>query len=414
MSVPWNTDPREHVERAAALLAVAKGGPPPPAAPCADGSVTSYLYQGNCTTITDPAGKWKAYTSDALGNLTLVTEPAPGGGNHQTTYTYNLLNKLTGVNMPRGSVTQTRTFNYSLTTGRLMSATNPENGTVSYTYRADGSLASKTDAKSQQTTYTYDGYGRLTQAAGYSYYYDSNPLDASYPPNYGWGRLAAVAWTSSSMGMNFTEMYRYSVGGLMIGKRVQLSPNPDPNLPGGKGTETSNLDATFTYDAEGHYLGPQGYPDWPQSFAYSRDTLGRPSGITANPLNPGDDPRLVVKDVIYGVAGEMQQARVYKEPPVNAYGTSYLKRTWSYNTLFQATRETAVDEESYGPTATTVLDLQYTYTAGQNNGRITQRTEAVSGEQVSYSYDSLNRLIQAVTTGGARHRSGAQARRASQ
>jgi YD repeat-containing protein len=163
----------------------------------ADGSVTSYLYQGNCTTITDPAGKWKAYTSDAMGNLTLVSEPAPGGGTHQTTYTYNLLNKLTGVSMPRGSVTQTRTFNYDLTTGRLMSATNPENGTVSYTYRADGSLASKTDAKNQQTTYTYDSYGRLTQAAGYSYYYDSNPLDASYPPGYGWGRLAAVAWTST-------------------------------------------------------------------------------------------------------------------------------------------------------------------------------------------------------------------------
>jgi len=36
----------------------------------------------------------------------------------------NLLNKLTGVNMPRGSVTQTRTFNYDLTTGRLTSATN--------------------------------------------------------------------------------------------------------------------------------------------------------------------------------------------------------------------------------------------------------------------------------------------------
>jgi len=46
-----------------------------------------------------------------------------------------------------------------------------------------------------------------------------------------------------------------------------------------------------------------------------------------------------------------------------------------------------------------VLDLQYSYTAGQNNGRITQRTDAVSGEQVSYTYDSLNRLIQAVTTG---------------
>jgi len=30
---------------------------------------------------------------------------------------------------------------------------------VSYTYNADGSLASKTDAKNQQTAYTYDTYG---------------------------------------------------------------------------------------------------------------------------------------------------------------------------------------------------------------------------------------------------------------
>jgi len=108
--------------------------------------------------------------------------------------------------MPRGSVTQTRTFNYNLTTGWLTSATNPETGTVSYTYNADGSLASKTDAKNQPTTYTYDNYGRLTQAStnnpygqpipdsSYTYYYDSNPLDSTYPPyppNYGWGRLTA-------------------------------------------------------------------------------------------------------------------------------------------------------------------------------------------------------------------------------
>ncbi len=173
--------------------------------------------------LRSPAGKWKTYTSDAMGNLIQVTEPAPGTGTYQTTYTYNLLNKLTGVSMPRGGVTQTRTFNYNLTTGWLTSATNPETGTVSYTYNADGSLASKTDAKNQPTTYTYDNYGRLTNSStstssaawgqpipdsSYTYYYDSNPLDSTYPPNYGWGRLTAVAWTSSSMGMNFAVSSR--------------------------------------------------------------------------------------------------------------------------------------------------------------------------------------------------------------
>ncbi|HUP04205.1 MAG TPA: RHS repeat-associated core domain-containing protein [Bryobacteraceae bacterium] len=43
--------------------------------------------------------------------------------------------------------------------------------------------------------------------------------------------------------------------------------------------------------------------------------------------------------------------------------------------------------------------MQYTQTAGQNNGRIAQTTDGVSGEQVNYTYDSLLRLTGASTTG---------------
>ena len=39
---------------------------------------TTYSYQGNATTVTDPAGKWKKFTSDAFGNLTQVEEPNSG------------------------------------------------------------------------------------------------------------------------------------------------------------------------------------------------------------------------------------------------------------------------------------------------------------------------------------------------
>ena len=44
------------------------------------------------------------------------------------------------------------------------------------------------------------------------------------------------------------------------------------------------------------------------------------------------------------------------------------------------------------------LDLQYGYTAGANTGQITSSSEAVSGEQVAHTYDSLKRLIKAETT----------------
>ena len=100
-----------------------------------DGSTTTYQYQGNNVTVTDPAGKAKSFTMDALGNLVTVWENDPSLGVVGTAYAYDVLNHLTVVSMQRGTTTQTRMFNY--TTGHtvgafLLSATNPESGTVTY------------------------------------------------------------------------------------------------------------------------------------------------------------------------------------------------------------------------------------------------------------------------------------------
>lgn len=67
--------------------------------------------------------------------------------------------------MPRPSGTQTRTFVHN---GKLLQkATNPENGTVTYTYNSYNKVATKTDAKGQATVYTYDTYARLTKVQRY-------------------------------------------------------------------------------------------------------------------------------------------------------------------------------------------------------------------------------------------------------
>ena len=113
---------------------------------------------GNTVRVTDAAGKWKTHLMDALGNLVKVTEPLVG----DTNYTYDALNHLTQVSMVRGGETQTRTFVYDPTTQRLMSATNPETGAVTYAYNADGTLLSKTDAKGQRIQYGYDDKQRVT------------------------------------------------------------------------------------------------------------------------------------------------------------------------------------------------------------------------------------------------------------
>ena len=137
--------------------------------------------------------KWKQFTYDAQGSLVVVTEPDPKNVNNTltTNYTYNGINQLTGVSMTRGTVTQTRSFQW--TASDLTQSTNPENGTVTYQYDLAHHVTLRTDAKNQRTTYNYDSYGRVTQG----HHYDANNVvqtgqDVTYnyddPNHNAWGR----------------------------------------------------------------------------------------------------------------------------------------------------------------------------------------------------------------------------------
>ncbi len=133
------------------------------------------------------------------------------------------------------AATQTRTFNYRATPGAyLLSATNPENGTVNYTYNSDSTLATKTDAKGQQVQYSYDSYKRVNQIRRYpvtggaedpaqrtSFYYDSNPFDGGAYSHYTAGRLAAVQYGYWN---GVYEWYSYTQAGSRTSKRVQNQP----------------------------------------------------------------------------------------------------------------------------------------------------------------------------------------------
>ncbi len=47
------------------------------------------------------------------------------------------------------------------------------------------------------------------------------------------------------------------------------------------------------------------------------------------------------------------------------------------------------------------VSISYSYSATQNNGKITSQTDNLSGEQIVYTYDALNRLASAQATSGA-------------
>jgi RHS repeat-associated protein len=356
-------------------------------------STTSYSYAGNTVTVTDPAAKTKTFTKDAFGNLTQVQEPDPALGTVSTTYTYDILNHLTSVSMPRGSNTQTRTFNYTsgTTVGiNLYSATNPENGTVRYAYNSDNTLQTKTDAKGQLFAYTYDGYKRLTQIRlGGNLYrtfmYDGNSPDPTFSGSYTSGRLVAVQnaqfsapGTGAVTALQFTEMYAYTQSGQISGKRLQSNQT----VTGGT-VETLNMDAHYTYDSEGK-MTSVAYPTtyaWNGSalvgtagptYTYSFDAMDRATGLKDQNNNTA------VSGVTYNAANQFLT--------INYFSAN---ETRTYNSTNQMTRLSIPSS----------LDISYNFPGTTNNGQISSQTDNISGETVTYQYDSLKRLISASGSG---------------
>jgi RHS repeat-associated protein len=66
---------------------------------------------------------------------------------------------------------------------------------------------------------------------------------------------------------------------------------------------------------------------------------------------------------------------------------TFNSETRQYNNLNQMTRLTI----------TGALDISYNFPAGTNNGKISTQTDNISGETVTYQYDSLNRLLSATS-----------------
>ncbi len=369
-----------------------------------DGSITHYSYSGNTVTVTDPANKTKTFTMDALGNLTQVQEPDPTLGTVSTNYTYDMLNHLTNVSMPRGSNTQTRTFNYltGTTVGiDLLSATNPENGTVTYTYNSDHTLHTKTDAKGQVFTYSYDSYKRLTQimvgtTVLRTFIYDTNTLDERLLHQYTQGRLVAVqnsaftpqGYLAGQGGSNvtvpssiqFIEMYNYTPSGLVMGKKLRAQETFKWYVNNVLQTSNQNLnmDGTYTYDTGGEGKVAVGELSEPptsfngtntvlnpgHTYTYSFDAMIRPTGLKDQNNNT------LVNNVTYNAANQL---------------LTFNTETRQYNNLNQMTRLTITGAQP--------LDISYNFPAGTNNGKISTQTDNLSAETVTYQYDSLNRLL---------------------
>jgi YD repeat-containing protein len=260
---------------------------------------------------------------DAMGSVTQVEEPKPAAdtvhvGNYFTNYTYDVLNHLKQVTMPRRGVTQTRTFNYGTPPGaNLLSATNPENGTVTYTYNANNLVATKTDAKNQQTQYTYDANNRVTQIRHYpvagggedtcqqvNLYYDSNPYVGGYS-TYASGRLAARTFQAANCNQTanaFTEMFGYTPDGHMNKKLLRVWRTVSGQLV------WADLNSSYAYDTEGKMTSttyPQALDGSGNLVGGGMYTYGYDSMARLNSMTGGVNAPASVSNATYGPGGEL-------------------------------------------------------------------------------------------------------------
>lgn len=185
------------------------------------------------------------------------------------------------------------------------------------------------------------------------------------------GRLTAVKYTLQN-GDTVFDRFTYTPAGAVAGKRLQLQ-----RLNGGQ-TATGNLAATFTFDNEGK-PSTIGYPAGGPTYTYGYDTSGRLNQMT-DQLN-----NVRVNNLLYGVGNELKQ--------ISFFGAT---ETRQFNNMLQMTQLTVTN-------GGTVFNMTYDYSTNQNVGKVMMQNESVSGEQVRYQYDSLNRLICAYggTTVGA-------------
>ena len=391
-------------------------------------STTTYAYSGTQTTVTDPAGKWKQYTKDVLGNLTMVVEPDPNnqpGGTLTSSYTYDWMNHVTQVAMTRGSTTQYRTFVYD-NAGRLTSATNPENWLVTYTYNSDNTLQDKHDAKGQDTVYTYDSLKRVTMVQRYpngrnngedswarvTYSYDTNPYSSTFS-QYTTGRLTAVQYqvyaANGSGNSAVTEMYSYHPAGAVTAKQLQ-TPMVGYNQNNQPVSGTALLNLAYTYGSAGQVssmsYGTQangtGSPGT-TTFTYGYDAMDRPVSLSDS------TGKTWVENVQYDYVGRLDSMDYF----AGSYNTGsglvplYTQETMSYNvngqlaSLNWGNAGSGVNGSytwAYPSVGGLAGGVQYSYSATQNNGQITQAVDTLSGETISYQYDALKRLTSASST----------------
>ncbi len=317
----------------------------------ASGTSFSYDILDRITGMTLPGGATRGMSHS--GSSTTVTDER----GFSTTYSYRAYGDpnvriLTGINAPLqdttigrnsrdliSSVTQggiTRTYGYN-SQYYVTSIDDPETGTTTYGRDANGNMTSRKVGGSGTTTYTYDGLDRQTQAA-----YPGGPT--IYKTYNARGKVLTVTGGAGN------RSYGYDDNDNLISESLSIDSN--------------TFTASYSYTGLDH-LDSMTYPKTGRTVSYAPSVLGRPSRVGS-----------FITSISYHDSGQVNQL-TYANGATSTYGQN--ARLWP--TGFTASKSSSF------------VNSTYTY---DGTGNITGINDSVDNSfDRTLGYDGIGRLTSA-------------------
>jgi RHS repeat-associated protein len=372
--------------------------------PKSNNTTLTYTPVGLIATITDAQHNTTTYQYDSMGDRTAVIDPINGAA-HPTNFSYDAMNRLTGITYPDGS---TVSFTYDVR-GRRVTSTDQNNKTTTYTYDDADRLTAVTDPAQNTTQYAYDTEDNLLSIT------DANGHATQFAYN-------ARGWvTQTTFPSTLAEYYAYDLVGNLLsktdrkGNTIQYLYDALYRLTQKTYPDTTNVE--YAYDLANKVL-QVGDPTGTYGFAY--DNMGRLVGTsTSYTFVTGTYSNSYTYD-----AASNRTSLTAPDGSISTYGYDTLNRlnglanSWAgsfgfgYDALSrrtQLTRPNGVNTNySYDSvshllsvlhqTGTNTLDgASYTYDSAGNR---TAKTNDLNGLTSNYTYDPLYELTQ-VTQGAS-------------
>jgi RHS repeat-associated protein len=335
---------------------------------------------------------------DGLGRLTKIVEDPvvagqnPGGTPLETFYAYDAQSNLTGV----AQGVQARSFSYS-SLSRLVSATNPESGTVSYGYDDNGNLTRRTDARGVVKQFSpYDALNRPTQ---WNFSGTALPPGSTTQVTYAYGTAASPCGSYSVGGLcsasskidNSTAVFSStSYAGYDPLGRVGNTTQTVQVLP----ASSQSYSLSHSYNLAGGVTSTT-YPS-EKIVVTQYDPAGRVAGVsnaTGSFYYAGALGTDAANRIQYAAHGAIQQMKLGNPLWEDTRFNSRLQPLW----MGVGQTATLLTTETLSTAASNRLLLGYGYGSTTNNGNMVSQSIHIGSAALtqSYSYDALNRLATA-------------------